>query len=163
MGVFEGSPANGPCIATPGAQNAAGRGVKIFSPWRRAVAAALRRWFRRINLPTRRDPQGVCVGLFYPDLATPPMQGRRLDYPWGGVRVGLIRDAGTGDDCGVNLPRSMTGGIGFVAIDIIAEALALNPSFKRLVGGARLQGQNIFDVRTVDGKFQTQAIGIGNI
>lgn len=46
--------------------------------------------------PSRRDPDGVCVGLFYPDLATPPVQGRHLDYHWDGVRVDLVRDAGTG-------------------------------------------------------------------
>jgi hypothetical protein len=27
-----------------------------------------------------RDPDGICVGLFYPDLTTPPVQGRHLDY-----------------------------------------------------------------------------------
>ena len=47
--------------------------------------------------PSRRDPDGVCVGLFYPDLATPPLQGRHLDYHWDGVRVDLIRNAGTGE------------------------------------------------------------------
>jgi hypothetical protein len=47
--------------------------------------------------PSLRDPDGVCVGLFYPDLATPPLQGRHLDYHWDGVRVDLVRDAGTGE------------------------------------------------------------------
>lgn len=47
--------------------------------------------------PSLRAPDGVCVGLFYPDLATPPVQGRHLDYHWDGVRVDLIRDAGTGE------------------------------------------------------------------
>ena len=46
---------------------------------------------------SRRDPDGVCVGLFYPDPATPPLQGRHLDYHWDGARVDLVRDAGTGD------------------------------------------------------------------
>ncbi|REA74736.1 RES domain-containing protein, partial [Staphylococcus pseudintermedius] len=36
-------------------------------------------------------------GLFYPDLATPPLQGRHLDYHWDGARVDLVRDAGTGE------------------------------------------------------------------
>ena len=47
--------------------------------------------------PSRRDPEGVCAGLFYPDLATPPVQGRHLDYHWDGVRVDLVRDTGTGE------------------------------------------------------------------
>lgn len=33
-----------------------------------------------------------CVGLFYPDLAGPPMQGRHLDYHWDGQRVDMFRD-----------------------------------------------------------------------
>ena len=47
--------------------------------------------------PSRRDPDGICVALFFPDLATPPVQGRHLDYHWDGVRVDLIRHAGTGE------------------------------------------------------------------
>ncbi len=47
--------------------------------------------------PSRRDPEGVCVGLFYPDLASPPVQGRHLDYHWDGARVDLVRDAGIGE------------------------------------------------------------------
>lgn len=41
--------------------------------------------------------EGECVGLFYPDLAHNPTQGRHLDYHWNGTRVGLIRDATTGN------------------------------------------------------------------
>ena len=37
---------------------------------------------------------GECVGLFYPDLAANPVQGRHLDYHWDGTRVDLYRDAG---------------------------------------------------------------------
>ena len=40
---------------------------------------------------------GDCVGLFYPDLARNPVQGRHLDYHWNGKAVDLVRDAGTGD------------------------------------------------------------------
>ncbi|EKM98105.1 MULTISPECIES: RES family NAD+ phosphorylase [unclassified Acidocella] len=61
------------------------------------LAAALRgRGSEGLVYPSRRDPDGVCVGLFYPDLVSPPVQGRHLDYHWDGARVDLIRDAGTG-------------------------------------------------------------------
>lgn len=40
---------------------------------------------------------GECVGLFYPDLARAPRQGRHLDYHWDGARVDLVRDAGSGE------------------------------------------------------------------
>ena len=45
--------------------------------------------------PSLRDPGGVCVGLFYPDLPR-RLQGRHLDYHWDGARADLVRDAGTG-------------------------------------------------------------------
>jgi hypothetical protein len=45
--------------------------------------------------PSVRRPGGECAGLFYPDRATLPTQGRHLDYHWDGVRVDLYRDAGT--------------------------------------------------------------------
>lgn len=41
--------------------------------------------------------QGDCVGLFYPDLALSPTQGRHLDYHWDGARVDLFRDRTSGD------------------------------------------------------------------
>lgn len=44
--------------------------------------------------PSVRHPGGACVGLFYPDLATLPTQGRHLDYRWDGARVDFYRDAG---------------------------------------------------------------------
>ena len=40
---------------------------------------------------------GECVGLFYPDLAANPVQGRHLDYHWNGEQVDYYRDTGTGD------------------------------------------------------------------
>jgi hypothetical protein len=43
-----------------------------------------------------RDKEGECVGLFYPDLASNPRQGRHLDYHWNGTEVDLVRDAGSG-------------------------------------------------------------------
>jgi len=39
--------------------------------------------------------EGECVGLFFPDLALAPQQGRHLDYHWDGARVDMIRDAGS--------------------------------------------------------------------
>lgn len=47
--------------------------------------------------PSARDPAGQCAGLFYPDLARNPVQGRHLDYHWDGTRVDLCRDAGSGE------------------------------------------------------------------
>jgi hypothetical protein len=46
--------------------------------------------------PSIRHPGGECVGLFYPDCASEPVQGRHLDYHWDGTRVDLVRDAGSG-------------------------------------------------------------------
>jgi hypothetical protein len=45
--------------------------------------------------PSVRQPGGECAGLFHPDRATLPTQGRHLDYHWDGARVDLYRDAGT--------------------------------------------------------------------
>jgi len=49
-----------------------------------------------IVYPSIRHPGGECVGLFYPDCASEPVQGRHLDYHWDGTRVDLVRDAGSG-------------------------------------------------------------------
>jgi hypothetical protein len=46
--------------------------------------------------PSVRRPGGDCAGLFWPDLASNPVQGRHLDYHWNGERVDLYREAGTG-------------------------------------------------------------------
>lgn len=46
--------------------------------------------------PSIRHPNGECAGLFYPDCASDPIQGRHLDYHWDGDRVDLVRDAGNG-------------------------------------------------------------------
>jgi RES domain len=45
-----------------------------------------------IVYPSVRQPGGECAGLFYPDRASLPTQGRHLDYHWDGVRVNLYRD-----------------------------------------------------------------------
>ena len=45
--------------------------------------------------PSVRLDGGACVGLFYPDLACDPRQGRHLDYHWDGARVDYYRDAST--------------------------------------------------------------------
>jgi hypothetical protein len=50
-----------------------------------------------IVYPSLRYSGGECVGLFYPDLASGPTQGRHLDYHWDGNRVDLYRDAGSGE------------------------------------------------------------------
>jgi hypothetical protein len=41
-----------------------------------------------------RHQGGECVGLFFPDRASLPAQGRHLDYHWDGTRVDLYRDIG---------------------------------------------------------------------
>src|SRR5271163_3653543 len=46
--------------------------------------------------PSLRFEGGQCVGLFYPDCASNPVQGRHLDYHWDGARVDLFRDLGSG-------------------------------------------------------------------
>lgn len=44
--------------------------------------------------PSVRNIGGLCVGLFFPDLAAPPVQGRHLDYHWNGDRVDFCREPG---------------------------------------------------------------------
>jgi RES domain len=46
--------------------------------------------------PSVRRSGGECVGLFHPDLASNPRQGRHLDYHWDGTRVDLFREPGSG-------------------------------------------------------------------
>jgi hypothetical protein len=47
-----------------------------------------------ILYPSVRNAGGQCIGLFYPDRATAPTQGRYLDYHWDGTRVDFYRDPG---------------------------------------------------------------------
>ncbi len=49
-----------------------------------------------IVYPSVRQSGGECTGLFYPDCAANPTQGRHLDYHWDGERVDICRDAGSG-------------------------------------------------------------------
>ncbi|MBO9623948.1 MAG: RES family NAD+ phosphorylase [Sphingomonas sp.] len=64
----------------------------------RALGAALRgAGAEGVVYPSLRDAGGECVGLFHPDLARNPRQGRHLDYHWDGKRVDLYRDAASGE------------------------------------------------------------------
>ncbi|MBA3810885.1 MAG: RES family NAD+ phosphorylase [Caulobacteraceae bacterium] len=49
-----------------------------------------------VAYPSPRHGGGDCAGLFYPDLARNPRQGRLLDYHWTGKTVDLYRDASDG-------------------------------------------------------------------
>ncbi len=49
-----------------------------------------------IVYPSVRFPDGQCAALFYPDLASHPIQGRHVDCHWNGERVDLIREATSG-------------------------------------------------------------------
>lgn len=73
----------------------------VFDPDDYAASQALGRRLRETGseglvYPSVRCPGGQCVGLFHPDLAQRPRQGRHLDYHWDGRRVDLVRDAGSG-------------------------------------------------------------------
>lgn len=46
--------------------------------------------------PSARHDSGECAGLFWPDVATNPRQGRHLDYHWDGAKVDLVREPGKG-------------------------------------------------------------------
>lgn len=72
----------------------------VFDPVDYAAAQAVAAELHRagsdgVLYPSVRHPGGRCVGLFYPDLASHPVQGRHLDYHWDGTRVDFYRDAGT--------------------------------------------------------------------
>jgi hypothetical protein len=63
-----------------------------------ALAASLRAGGSEgVLYPSVRHPDGLCAGLFHPDLATNVTQARHLDYHWNGDRVDLYRDAGSGE------------------------------------------------------------------
>ena len=49
-----------------------------------------------IFYPSVRREGGECVGLFYPDGASNPVQGCHLDYHWDGTKVDIYRESGTG-------------------------------------------------------------------
>ncbi len=46
--------------------------------------------------PSVRNTGGLCVALFYPDLAAAPVQGRHLEYHWNGDRVDFYREPTSG-------------------------------------------------------------------
>jgi hypothetical protein len=64
-----------------------GASMRLGAELRRARGAGL-------VYPSVRDSGGECAGLFYPDLAHHPVQGRHLDYHWDGRRVDFYREAG---------------------------------------------------------------------
>lgn len=66
-------------------------------PARRLGAALRTAGADGVVYPSVRCPGGQCVGLFFPDLARNPRQGRHLDYHWDGSRVDLYRDAASGE------------------------------------------------------------------
>lgn len=81
------------------------RGIKLDNPAldsgsyaasQRLAAALKAAGADGLVYPSIRHVGGECVGLFYPDCASEPVQGRHLDYHWDGTRVDLVRDAGTG-------------------------------------------------------------------
>lgn len=45
-----------------------------------------------VVFPSVRRDGGECAGLFYPDLAHNPVQGRHLSYHWDGKRVDYCKD-----------------------------------------------------------------------
>jgi hypothetical protein len=75
---------------------------EALDPASHAAAQALGTALRAVGSngivwPSCRQRGGECAGLFYPDLAANPVQGRHLDYHWNGARVGFYRDASDGD------------------------------------------------------------------
>lgn len=50
-----------------------------------------------ITYASVRHAGGECAGLFWPDVATNPRQGRHLDYHWDGSRVDLVREPANGN------------------------------------------------------------------
>src|SRR3546814_13544170 len=79
----------------------AGETVPALDPDSYAASQAVARQLRGagsngIAYPSIRHPSGECVALFYPDCDSNPLPGRHLDYHWDGVRVDLVRVAGSG-------------------------------------------------------------------
>nr|WP_047580318.1 RES family NAD+ phosphorylase [Methylobacterium sp. ZNC0032] len=76
--------------------------VPVLDPLDYAASQALGIGLRAIGsagiaYPSVRCPGGECAGLFYPDGASHPVQGRHLDYHWNGERVDLYRDRSAGE------------------------------------------------------------------
>jgi hypothetical protein len=79
----------------------AGSGCPALDPASYVLSQALARALRAsgsdgIAYPSVRHQGGHCVGLFHPDCAASPVQGRHLDYHWDGTRVDLVREAWSG-------------------------------------------------------------------
>lgn len=52
--------------------------------------------------PSVRMRGGQCIGLFWPDVMTIPVQGRHYSYHWNGSRVDFVRQYDTGRVLSVN-------------------------------------------------------------
>ena len=75
-------------------------GDPVLSPDHYTASQALASALRRAGTAglvylSVRNPGGECIGLFYPDLASRPIQARHLDYHWDGTRVDFYRNADT--------------------------------------------------------------------
>lgn len=46
--------------------------------------------------PSVRKEDGLCIGLFWPDIVPLPIQGRHYAYHWNGMRVDYVRQYDTG-------------------------------------------------------------------
>ena len=44
-----------------------------------------------------RMPGGQCIGVFWPDVVTIPVQGAHFCYHWNGTRVDFVKRYGTGE------------------------------------------------------------------
>jgi len=74
---------------------------KILDPDTYGASQALGRDLRAsgsdgLIYPSIRHEGGECVGIFWPDVARNPKQGRHLDYHWDGENVDLIREPANG-------------------------------------------------------------------
>ncbi|PTX41832.1 RES domain-containing protein [Gemmobacter caeni] len=47
-----------------------------------------------IVYPSVRNPGGTCFAAFYPDVMSPPVQGRHLTYHWNGAAIDMVKDLG---------------------------------------------------------------------
>ena len=45
-----------------------------------------------IVYPSVRNAGGTYFAAFYPDVMSPPIQGRRLPYHWDGTCIDMIKD-----------------------------------------------------------------------
>jgi hypothetical protein len=55
-----------------------------------------------IVYPSVGFPGGECAALFYPDIASSPVEGRQLHFHWNGDRVDYVRDGGSGEVLRIN-------------------------------------------------------------